>query len=74
MKVDKEFKTWLILDYKTGNFRVTKKKPEKEKASEIAIDLRLNVKIPDPPIIKARGEIQLSETKATQILISQIDE
>ncbi len=72
--MDKEFKTWLVLDYKTGKFRVTRKKPEKEKASEIAIELKLNVKIPDPPIIKAKGEIQLSETKATQMLISQIDE
>lgn len=71
--MDKEFKTWLVLDYKSGRFRVNKKRPTDVKASELAIEVKLNVKIPEPPILKAIGEIQLSETKATQMLISQID-
>ena len=44
---DKEFKTWLVLDYRTGNFRVTKKRPDKIKASDIPIDIRLNVNSAD---------------------------
>lgn len=70
----KEFKTWLILDYKSGNFRCTKKKPDKLKASDIPIEMKLNVNIPEQPIFKARGEIELSETKATEIILSQIEE
>jgi len=71
--MDKEFKTWLILDYRTGNFRVTKKKPDKLKASDIPIEMKLNVRIPEQPVFKATGEITLSDVKATEIVLSQIE-
>lgn len=71
--MNKEFRTWLILDYKIGNFRCTKKLPHSLKATDIPIDLKLNVKIPEKPILKAKGEIELSETKATEIVVSQIE-
>lgn len=71
--MNKEFKTWLILDYKTGKFRVTKKRPDNLKASDLPIELKLNVKIPEKPILKAQGEITLNETKATEMIISQIE-
>lgn len=72
--MDKEFKTWLILDYKTGRFRVTRKKPDKIKASDIPIDIRLNVKIPEPPIIKARGSIELDTHKVKEMILENLEE
>ena len=72
--MEKEFKTWLVLDYKTGNFRVTKKKPEKIKASDIPIDVRLNVKIPEQPIMKARGSIELDTHKVKEMILENLED
>ena len=46
----KNFRTWMILDYKTGRFRLIKRK-NKLKPSEIAIDVSLNVEVPEEPIM-----------------------
>ena len=72
--MDKEFRTFLVLDYRTGNFRVAKKKPTKIKASEIPIDVRLNVKIPEQPIMKARGTIELDTQKVKEMIIENLEE
>ncbi len=71
--MNKEFKTWLVLDYKTGKFRLVKKRPDQIKASDLPIELKLNVVVPETPILKATGEIKLSEVKATEMLISQVE-
>ena len=71
---DKEFKTWLVLDYKTGRFRVTKKKPDRLKASDIPIDIRLNVKIPEQPIMKARGTIELDTHKVKEMILENLED
>lgn len=70
----KEFKVWLILNYKTGKFRVTKKKPDKLKASDISIDVKLNVKIPEQPIIKARGSIELNTTQVKEMILENFEQ
>lgn len=72
--MDKEFKTWLVLDYKTGRFRVTKKRPDKLKGSDIPIDIRLNVKIPEQPIMKARGSIELSTTQVKEMILENLED
>ena len=71
--MNKEFKTWLILDYKNGSFKVNKKRPNVTKASEIPIDIRLNVVIPEQPIMKARGEIVLSETQVKEMILENLE-
>jgi len=71
---EKDFKTWLVLDYKTGNFRVTKKKPNKPKASEIPIDVRLTVKIPEQPIMKARGSLELDIYKVKEMILENLED
>ena len=71
--MDKEFQTWLILDYKAGKFRTTKKKPVKLKASDIPIDVRLTVKIPEQPIMKARGQIELSITQVKEMILENLE-
>ena len=72
--MDKEFKTWLVLDYKTGKFRVTRKRPDKIKASDIPIDIKLNVKIPEQPIMKARGTIELDTHKVKEMILENLEE
>lgn len=71
--MNKEFKTWLILDYKTGLFKVNKKRPAKLKASEIPIDILLNVKIPEQPVMKARGEIELSTSQVKEMILENLE-
>lgn len=71
--MDKEFKTWLILDYKTGSFKVNKKRPQKLRASEIPIDIKLNVRIPEQPIMKATGEIVLSEIQVKEMILENLE-
>lgn len=73
-KMDKEFRTWLILCYRTGTFKVAKKRPKTLKASDIPIDVRLNVKIPEQPIMKARGEIELSSTQVKEMIIENLED
>ena len=70
----KEFKTWIIINYKTGQFRIVKKKPTTMKASEIPIDLRLNLVIPETPVIQARGEVVLSESKVKEMVLETLEE
>ena len=70
---DKEFKTWLTLDYKTGSFRLSKKKPQRIKASEIPIDMKIVVKIPEQPIMKARGHIELDTMKVKEMIIENLE-
>ncbi len=71
--MEKEFRTWLVLDYKIGRFRVTKKKPVKLKASDIPIDIRLNVKMPEQPIMKAKGSIELSTTQVKEMILENLE-
>lgn len=70
--MNKEFNTWLVLDWKTGKFKVNKKKPYKFKISEIPIEMKLNVEIPEQQTFEAKANIILTSSKASEILISMI--
>lgn len=68
----KNFRTWIILNYKTGKFRVIKRK-SKLKPSEIAIDVSLNVEIPEEAIMKAEGNIRLSSAKLADMTLEELE-
>jgi hypothetical protein len=76
----KEHKTWIIVDVKSGKFRVLSPKislknlKSKLKHTEIPIDLTLNVDVPETPILKAQGEIKLSQVQISELLLSEIEE
>ncbi len=77
--MEKEFKAWIILNWKTGTIRVlknTKYSNVKKKItpSEILVDFNLKVKIPESPAVKAHGEIELPEAKVKEILIDSFEE
>jgi len=76
----KVLKTWLIADAKTGKFRLMSPKTtlknlkSKLKHTEIPIDLTFNVDVPEQPIMKAHGEIKLSQTEISELTLSEIEE
>ena len=70
--IKKEFKTFIILNWKNGSFRCIKKKPKSFKPSEIPIDFSLKVNIPQTPEVKAHGEITLSEQKVSEIIAEEL--
>ena len=76
--MEKEFKALIILDWRYGHMRILKsKQPEKIRKnlrpSEIIVDFNLKVKVPEFPIIKAKGEIELPEAKVKEILIDSLE-
>jgi hypothetical protein len=76
----KEFKTWLILNTKTGKFRVASIKQNMKTLTsrltpvEVPIELTMNVDVPPTPILKAQGEIKLSQLQISNLLLSEIED
>lgn len=73
-RVEKKFKTWIILNYKTGQFRVIKKLVKQLNPSEIAIDLSLDVTLPKPAVLVAKGSIELSSAKMASMTLEELEE
>lgn len=65
------FDTVVIIDWKTGKFRCSKR-PKKLRPSEVPIQLKLKVTLPDTPTYKAEGEIVVSPIKMSEILLEAI--
>lgn len=78
--VAKEYKTWLIVDSKTGKFKVISNKVKlnvlktRLKGTEIPIDFTMKVDVPATPILKAQGEIKLSQMQISELLLTEIEE
>ena len=76
----KELKTWLVVDTRTGKFKLLSSKislqslKSKIKGTEVPISLTLNVEVPETPILKAFGEIKLSQTQISELMLSEIEE
>ena len=68
----KTFSTTLVLDWKTGKFKVIKRPPKSFKPNEIPIDFSLKIHIPDPLRVQAKGEVTLSEQKVSEIVANEI--
>lgn len=73
---EKKYDCQLIVDYKSGKFRTlsAKARINKLKATEIPIHLSLKVSIPETPILKAEGEIRLSQVQISKMIIEEIKE
>lgn len=69
----KNFKTWIYLNYKTGRFRVLSrfKKPS---PSEVAIEMNLDVALPEPAKMVAHGSIELSSAKMAKMTLEELEE
>ena len=63
----KEFKKYIIIDYRTGDVRVVKK-PKEMQPYEIGAYLNIKINLPEKQEIKFDSEITLSENKINQIM------
>ena len=72
----KELKTYLIADYRSGEFKVMKLDPIKSgklAPFEIPIEIKINVEIPERRMMKAEGKITLSSTKIKGMIIAGME-
>ncbi len=69
---EKLFKCWMVLDWKSGKFKVGSRKPNIIKPSQITIEINLTVVIPEQPQLKAEAKIVLSDTKVAEITIDAL--
>jgi hypothetical protein len=72
-RIVKNFKTWIVLNYKTGQFRVIKK-IRGIKPSEVAIEMNLDVALPEPAKMVAHGSIELSSAKMAKMTLEELEE
>ena len=66
---------WLIVNVSKGTMRCIKKmNPQRtfKNASDIAIKIKLDVEIPEKPLLKAEGKITLSKTQISNMMIEQL--
>lgn len=77
MVESKLFEMVLLVDWKTGKARVTKKiikNKTKVKPTEIPINLKLNISVPETPVFKAEGNIIIQPIKMNEIILEAIEE
>jgi len=64
----KTFEGYLVVNWKTGHMKVTKKKPKRDNQFHIPIKFSINVNMPEYKEIEAKGEITIPETQAEMII------
>ena len=69
--MEKNFKATLMLNWKTGEIRVLKKK-KKAGPTEIAVDLDLKLVMPETPKVVAKGEIVMTDTEVKEIVVERL--
>ena len=70
--MQKTFKAVIIVNYKTGDVSIKKRKPKTVFPVEIPINFELTVNLPEPKEFEAKGEITLSEAKAISMVVNEI--
>jgi hypothetical protein len=70
--VQKIVNTWLVVDVKSGACRCVRKLRPLTKASELAINLKLNIDVPEQPILTAEGNISLGKTQLSNMMIETL--
>lgn len=72
--MEKQIEAWLIADYKNGKVRVIKRLPKGSanlKPSEIPIQLKLKVEVPDNPQMIAEATIKLGKREITDLMFEE---
>ncbi|MBW2982353.1 hypothetical protein KY343_05720, partial [Candidatus Woesearchaeota archaeon] len=70
--VEKKFEGFLILNWKTKQMRVMKKKPQGNNPFEIPVLIKINVKVPKMKTIVAKGEVELSRNQVKEMVIEEL--
>lgn len=81
----KRFTGYLVLDYRNGDMRVRKTKPEEGRSSrksnhsyrhlspfEIPIMIDIKVNVPKGPEITAKGEVDIPATKVREMFLETL--
>ena len=68
----KDFKCVLVVDYKSGKFKVYSKKPRDTKGTKIPINVSLQIEVPETPEINMKGKIKLSDEKVQELVMEEI--
>lgn len=64
--------TWMVVNVRTGECRCVKKLRATLKPSELAIEVKLDVEVPEQPILKAEGKITLSKQQVSNMIIESM--
>lgn len=72
--IKKKINSWLVVNTKSGECRVLKKIKPLTNAHEVAINLVLDIEIPEQPVLKAEGKITLSGTQVNNMIIQELSE
>lgn len=71
--IRKNIQAYLIINFKSGNVRVLKKKPSpNRRGSDVVINLDLDFNIPSIKEYKMKGEVTIPETTLQKSLIEEI--
>lgn len=68
----KKFKSYIILNWKQNNMRVVKRKPTDVGPFELPLELEVNVQLPEKQIKKLSADIEISETKVSEMVAHQV--
>ncbi len=68
---EKNFEFWILLNWKTGDFKTYKLEPNEKKVGpyNIPIKVDLDVVVPEKPDVEAKGKIELGEDKVNEMMI-----
>ena len=72
--MEKEFKVYLLLNWKTGKARLVmrEKRAKSQNAYEVPVRFEIVVELPEQKEIVAKGKVTLSETQVGKMLIEQL--
>ena len=72
--IEKSFKGYLIIDYRSGKMRVVKQKPESKKLKSFEIPVTIDIKllVRSNPDIVAKGEFEIPPTQVHKMVLEMI--
>lgn len=70
----KTFTFWILLNWKTEDIKLYKRKPADKKvgAYNIPVEVSLDVLVPKKPDVEAKGEIVLGKDKVKEMTVESI--
>jgi hypothetical protein len=73
MTTKKQFKFWIIVNWRTGKLSLFKRKMKNYKYDQIPIAVDLEIAIPDnPQPLSLIGKIELSEAKVNELALAEL--
>jgi hypothetical protein len=68
----KTFTGYVMLNWKTGGMKLMIRKPTRPTPFEVPVEINIKVNIPEFKVLKADGEITLSEHKINEMTVHSI--